>query len=282
MSDKPPTIRVGTYNLFKGGVAGLADHDRAAEFGCPGLDTTRLRDQLAMLSRLNLDFLGLQEATWGAHSPDLMNFVADELGMFPCCVGPSNFYGCDLAAFVRQNDHLTVEDVTHLNGPPFVHGLTNIKLAIDGHPRPVHFLVGHSAPSSPGARLLEAETVTVHRDLDVIYVADFNAAAIDDNPDTTGLDPYKTAKKLITAPAQELAAAGFGDIGHIWGDRTPTVGHGTDKLAYRCDRILTTLPAAWITGYGVETGADHLSDHRAVWAELTLTDQFQEQHHEHL
>ena len=38
----------------------------------------------------------------------------------------------------------------------------------------------------------------------------------------------------------------------------------------RRSRSKTSLPAAWITGYGVETGGDHLSDHRPVWAETTF------------
>ncbi|MGH8966891.1 MAG: hypothetical protein ACRDXB_16390 [Actinomycetes bacterium] len=275
MHDKPLTIRVGGYNTFEGGLANLADHDGPDDFGRPGLDDSRLRKQLALLSRHNLDVLGVQEAKWGVHSPDLAAFVAAELGMSWWFVGPSPFYGCDLAAFVRTGDHLLVEKATHLPGAPFVHGLIDVKLRIAGHPRPVHFLVGHSAPSSPGVRLLEAQMVTVQRRLDVIYGADFNAAALGETPDTTGLDPYKVAKKLDTRPAEELAAAGFHDVGHTRGDRTPTVGHGTpgdggDNLAYRCDRILTTLPTACITGYGVELGGDDLSDHRAVWAEFTI------------
>lgn len=277
MSDQPLTFRVGTYNLFEGGLANLAGHNQPGDIGVPDLDDSRLRKQIGLLPRHNFDVIGLQEATWGVHSPELEKRVAAELGMRWSFVGRSNFYGCDLAAFVRTNDNLTVEHVEHLTGPPFVHGLTNVTIRIKGRRRPVHVLVGHSAPSSPGVRLHEAEMITVHRDLDVIYLHDANAAAIDDNPDTTGLDPYKTAKKLDTAPAQELDAAGFRDVGHLWKDPTPTVGHGApneegggDKLAYRCDRILTTLPAEWITGYGVELGGDDLSDHRAVWAEFTI------------
>ncbi|WP_132158968.1 hypothetical protein [Actinomadura sp. 7K507] len=132
----------------------------------------------------------------------------------------------------------------------------------------MHILNGHSAPSSPTTRKAEAEMITVHRRLDVVYMADTNARAIGDTPDTSGLDPNKVTKKLDLAPAKELAAAGFHHIGHQ--DPTPTVGHGDDKLAYRCDRIHTTLPAEWITGYGVEFGGDHLSDHRPVWAEITF------------
>lgn len=263
MPEAPVIIRVGTYNLFEGGLPNLDDRDDSS-----GVDDSRLREQIALLASLNLDVLGLQEATWREHSTDLADFVADELGMTWRYVGRSNFYGCDLATFVRESDHLTVKGVTHLTGPPFVHGLTNVTLATHGHPRPVHVLNGHSAPSSPTTRQAEAEMVTVHRHLDVIYLADTNAAAIGDTPNTSGLDPNKVAKKLNTAPAEQLAAAGFHHIGHQ--DPTPTVGHDEDKLAYRCDRIHTTLPIEWITGYGVELGGDHLSDHRPTWAEITF------------
>ncbi|MEU4827746.1 endonuclease/exonuclease/phosphatase family protein [Actinomadura sp. NPDC023710] len=268
MSDESFTIRVGSYNLFEGGLGSLDDPGGHRNQDDP--DFSRLREQVALLKRLDLDLLGLQEATWGPHSRSLADFVADELDMPWRFVGPSNFYGCDLAAFVKVSDHLDYENVTHLTGPPFVHGLTNVKLRIEGFSVPAHFLVGHSAPSSPGTRLLEAEMVTVHSGQPVIYVADFNAAATDDDPDTTGLPPYKTSKKLIKAPAQELAAAGFHDIGHLCRDRTPTVGHLEDKLAYRADRICATLPPALITDYGVVDTGDHLSDHRIVWAELTF------------
>ncbi|WP_242891083.1 hypothetical protein [Actinomadura litoris] len=275
--DKPVILRVGTYNLFEGGLANLADHNRPGDIGEPDLDDSRLRKQLGLLSRHNFDVVGLQEATWGVHSPELEKLIAAELGMRWSFVGRSNFYGCDLATFVRTGDNLTVEHVEHLTGAPFVHGLTNVTIRITGRRRPIHVLVGHSAPSSPGVRHLEAETITVHRHLDVIYLCDHNSAAIDDNPKTTGLDPYKTAKKLDTTPAQELDAAGFRDVGRVWKDPTPTVGHGTpnedgdgDHLAYRCDQIRTTLPTACITGYGVELNGDKWSDHRLVWAEFTI------------
>jgi hypothetical protein len=119
-------------------------------------------------------------------------------------------------------------------------------------------------------RLAEAEMAAVHRHLDAIYVADFNAAAVGDAPDTTGVSELKAARKLDTLPAEELAAAGFRDVGAHLRDFTPTVGHADGGLAYRCDRIHTTLPVGWITGYGVVRDADGLSDHRAVWAEFTV------------
>ncbi|GAA4241925.1 hypothetical protein GCM10022254_72740 [Actinomadura meridiana] len=263
MPDRPITIRVATYNLREGGLdGGGPDRGHGAD--------SRLRDQVALLASLDLDLIGLQEARWGQGKHERARQIARELGTSYHFVGRSNFYRLDLAVFVRENDDLTVERTEHLHGPPWVHGLTNTRLRVAGRPRPLHFLVGHSAPSSPATRLAEAEMATVHRHLDAIYVADFNAVAINDAPDTTGLDPYKVAKKLDTLPAGELAAAGFHDVGAHWGDPTPTVGHGDHKIAYRADRIHTTVPDEWITGYGVECGADDLSDHRPAWAEFTI------------
>ncbi|MFC4049043.1 endonuclease/exonuclease/phosphatase family protein [Actinomadura syzygii] len=268
---EPTTIRVATCNLFEGGL----DGDDPEHFS---RDDSRLRQQVEVLASLKLDLIGIQEATWGMLDDNRLDGVATDLGMPWRYLGRSNLYGCNLATLIRTGDNkITVKDYTHLTGPPFVHGLTNVTFIIAGHPRTVHFLVGHSAPSSPTMRLAEAETATVHRHHDLIYVADFNAAALDDDPDTTGIDKATARGKLDKRPAETLAAAGFHDVGGVLGDRTPTVGHRTPnedddaaKLAYRCDRIYTTLPTETVTGYGVELGGDALSDHRIVWAEFTL------------
>ncbi|GAA4238417.1 hypothetical protein GCM10022254_54270 [Actinomadura meridiana] len=258
-----PTIRVATYNLFEGGLDGIGD-DRGR------VGDSRLREQVELLESLDLDLIGLQEAGWGEDGPELARRVARELRMSYCFVGRSPFYRLDLAVFVRESTAVTVVGAEYLHGPPWVHGLANIEMRVAGHPRPMHFLVGHSAPSSPTMRLAEAEMAAVHRHLDAIYVADFNAAAIGDTPDTTGISALKAARKLDTLPARELAAAGFRDVGADWGDFTPTVGHTNGGLAYRCDRIHTTLPAEWTTDYGVVLDGDKLSDHRAVWAEFRI------------
>ncbi|RFS82198.1 endonuclease/exonuclease/phosphatase family protein [Actinomadura spongiicola] len=261
----PRTIRVATYNLFQGGL------DRDPGPG-QGKDDSRLQEQVAILGSLGLDLIGLQEAQWGIGGWDRAREIARRLGMSYCFVGPSNFYNFDLAVFVRESDDVTVAGTEHLLGPPWVHGLTNVKLEVAGRPEPLHFLVGHSAPSSPTTRLAEAEMATVHRHLDAIYVADFNAAAIGEEPGATGTLSHKAAQKFDTRPAEELGAAGFHDVGAHWGDSTPTVGYTGRGLAYRCDRIHTTLPTEWITGYGVVLEGDGLSDHRAVWAEFTVGD----------
>ncbi|WP_433464047.1 hypothetical protein [Spirillospora sp. CA-128828] len=258
----PVKVRACTYNLREGGLDGPAGKPR---------DESRLQEQIALLASLDLDLIGLQEANWGSGSDaeDRLARVAEQLGMRWSLLGRSNLYGCHLAALVRESDNLTVEDAEHLTGSPWVHTLLNVTLRVAGRPRPLHFLVGHSAPSSPAMRLAEAEMATVHKHLDVIYVADFNAAALTDDPDTTGIDPVKALQKLDTRPARTLAGAGLSDVGALMNDPTPSVGHDDDKLTYRCDRIHTTLPPEWITGYGVVPNADDLSDHRAVWAEFT-------------
>ncbi|RKS79702.1 hypothetical protein BZB76_1177 [Actinomadura pelletieri DSM 43383] len=259
----PRSLRVATYNLFEGGL----DRDPV-----PGRreDDSRLQEQVAVLASLDLDLIGLQEARWGKDGSERARRIARRLGMSYCFVGPSNFYSLDLAVFVRESDDIAVAGTEHLLGPPWVHGLTNVTLQVGGRPEPLHFLVGHSAPSSPTTRLAEAEMATVHRHLDAIYVADFNAAAIGEEPGDTVALSHKAAQKFDTRPAEELVAAGFRDVGADWGDSTPTVGYTGRGVAYRCDRIHTTLPSEGITGYGVVLEGDGLSDHRAVWAEFTV------------
>ncbi|MGP4029699.1 hypothetical protein [Actinomadura sp. 3N407] len=257
---EPLKVRVGTYNMFEGGLNGDGEHQ----------DDARLTEQISMLAPLHLDLLGLQEATWGAGSATRIRHVAQMLGMSWHTVARSNFYGCDIAVLVRESDSLKVTRKHHLTGSPFTHAHVDVELYVAQWHRRVHFMVGHLSPSSPTMRRAEAELVGVYRNLDLIYVADFNAAALDDDPDTTGIDPLKIARKCDRAPAEELAAAGFCDVASHLGDRTPTVGHGDDKLAYRCDRIYTTLPRDSIHGYGVVQEQRPLSDHRPVWAEFVL------------
>ncbi|MFI0412385.1 endonuclease/exonuclease/phosphatase family protein [Actinomadura sp. 3N508] len=260
MPDKPAIIRVATYNLFEGGLDGEgAEPDEK--------DDTRLQQQVDLLSRLGLDLVGLQEAKWNYFGNDRLKKIAEQLGMTYWFLGRSHFYGCDIAVLARPSDHLTVVDTRQLTGPPWVHTLINLHLQIAGID--VHFLVGHSAPSSPTMRLAEAETATVHKHQNVIYVADFNAAAEDDDPDTTGVDRAKAESKLDKRPAGTLTAHGFYDVGRLCRDPTPTVGHTDDTVPHRGDRILTTMPEC-VTGYGVELGGDHLSDHRIVWAEFAI------------
>ncbi|QFG22864.1 endonuclease/exonuclease/phosphatase family protein [Actinomadura sp. WMMB 499] len=255
------TLRVGTYNLRDGGLDGAS----AAR------NDARLKAQLTMLATLRLDLLGLQEAKWGSHGHVRLEQVARWLGMTWKCLVRSNFHGCDIAVLVREGDGIAVTRERHLIGPPFTHAHADVELQIAGRTRPVRFMVGHAAPSSPTLRLAEAELIGVYRNIDVVYAADFNAAALNEDPDVQGVDPLHVARKLDTRPAEELQASGFIDIGAHLGDRTPTVGHTrSDRLAYRCDRIYTTLPRGSITGHRVVQEHRPLSDHRPVWAELTL------------
>lgn len=261
----PVVLRVGTYNLQNGGLEG--------PFG----DDARLLRQIDLLRGLELDVIGLQEAKWGEHGRSRLEDVADRLGLGWADLVPSNFHGCDLAIMVRETDRVKVARTRHLTGPPFVHAHGDVELMIADRPRPVRFMVGHAAPSSPTSRLAEAELVGVYRGLDVIYAADFNAAAIWETPHTTStdphhvVDPHRAGQKGDTRPAHELDFAGLIDIGAHMNDATPTVGHASaDRLSYRCDRIHTTLDYEAITGYCVVTTADDLSDHRPVWAEFLL------------
>jgi len=59
-------------------------------------------------------------------------------------------------------------------------------------------------------------------------------------------------------------------VGAHAGETTPSAGHA-GRLACRCDRIQTTLPATAITGYQVTTTASTDSDHRPVLAGFGLT-----------
>lgn len=256
------TLRVGTYNLHDGGLDGE---------GALASDA-RLNKQLGMLAALRLDLLGLQETAWGADWQRRAQQVAEALGMTWYTVAPSSFYHYDIAVLVRESTSLQVTRKHHLTGPPFTHAHVDVQLYAAPWRRRIHFMVGHLSPSSPTIRRAEAELVGVYRGLDLIYAADFNSVALDDDPDTTGIDPVKAARKLDTAPAEELAAAGFIDVGAFMSDRTPTVGHGTGKLAHRCDRIYTTLPPETITGYQVVHDAPALSDHLPVCAEFVLAD----------
>lgn len=246
-------LTIVTYNLENG--------------GCDDGDDARLWDQVNALAEHHPDVVAFQEAKW----PDghkLLDRVADQLGMTFRTLVRSNFHGCDIAVLVRERPGLRVGKERHLTGPPFSHCHADVELKVKG--RTIRFMAGHAAPSSPTVRLAEAEMVTVYRNLPVIYVADFNAATIDEKPDVKGLDPHYVNAKLDTAPAFTLAAAGFIDVGARRGELTPTVGHaGNDRLAYRCDRVYTTLPDT-IADCRVLRNMDDLSDHRPVLAAFDL------------
>jgi endonuclease/exonuclease/phosphatase family metal-dependent hydrolase len=84
------------------------------------------------------------------------------------------------------------------------------------------------------------------------------------------MHPGKIRRKHDTRAAEALAEYMTDAAAHL-GDATPTVGHRRqDRLAYRCDRIYTTLPPETITGYEVIREDNPESDHRPVIATLTL------------
>jgi hypothetical protein len=71
--------------------------------------------------------------------------------------------------------------------------------------------------------------------------------------------------------AADTRAEYMTDVGAHLGDATPTVGHRrADRLAYRCDRVYTTLPPESITGYEVVHEDDPESDHRPIIATFAI------------
>jgi endonuclease/exonuclease/phosphatase family metal-dependent hydrolase len=136
----------------------------------------------------------------------------------------------------------------------------------------------HLAPSSPAHRLVEAEALAlIAKDNRVIAGGDWNAVpAADPDPPLDGVDARHARRKLDRSAAQAIEGAGFTDVAAHLGDRTPTVGHvGPDRLAYRSDRIYTTLPPAAITGCQVVTEDEPASDHRPVIATFRLAGQYE-------
>ena len=131
----------------------------------------------------------------------------------------------------------------------------------------------HLAPSSPAIRLAEAETLgLLVKDGLVIAAGDWNAApAAGTCFPPAGVSPAQARRKLDRRAACAIEEAGFTDVGARAGSLTPTVGYGEPgQLAYRCDRIYTTLPAQAIAGFEVITDAEPESDHRPVVAVFDL------------
>jgi endonuclease/exonuclease/phosphatase family metal-dependent hydrolase len=146
--------------------------------------------------------------------------------------------------------------------------VARVVVAADGYLQPLHLASVHLAPSSPAIRLAEAEALgLLVGDGPVIAGGDWNAlpAAGPEPPAAAG----RQRRKLDRSAAIALEEAGLLDVGTHVKDMTATVGHASE-LAYRCDRIYTTLPAETITGYDVITTVDADSDHRPVMARFDL------------
>jgi endonuclease/exonuclease/phosphatase family metal-dependent hydrolase len=145
------------------------------------------------------------------------------------------------------------------------------QLAVLAALQPLHLVSTHLAPSSPSIRLAEAEAFgLLAGDEPVIAGGDWKCRARRRSRANCGC-----GAAAAQARSERRHRAGRGRIPRCrrpCRGPTPTVGHfGPDKLAYRCDRLYTTLPAETITGYRVLTEVDAESDHRPVIAAFDLT-----------
>jgi endonuclease/exonuclease/phosphatase family metal-dependent hydrolase len=254
-------ITFGSYNLETGGIDGGRDD--------------RLRRQLAMLADAGADVWAFQECDgWRDAGYRAFHLAERTLGMRGF-LARSSHHGCDVAVFVRETAGIRVTGQRHEEGPPYWHGLARLDAEADGF-GPLHLVSAHLAPSSSALRLVEAEAFAlVAKDGPVIAGGDWNATPADDpEPSVGGVPAGRIRRKLDRSAALAIEEAGFTDAAARLGDYAPTVGHANaDGLAYRCDRVYTTLPAEWITGYQVITEDHPASDHRPVVANFTLRQQ---------
>jgi endonuclease/exonuclease/phosphatase family metal-dependent hydrolase len=261
-------LTVGSWNLKDGG---LDDGDDA-----------RLQRQLdVMAGRGDVDLWLLQEAKgWSAKGNRLLHQAADWLQMPARFLIPSNHHHCDLAMLVRERPGLRVAQERHDRAAPWWHALGHLELEVDGIE--LHVLDVHLAPSSPAIRQEEAETFGLFRNRRVIAGGDFNAwPAAGPLPDLDNIpDLDKVHRKLDQRAAKAIQAAGFHDVGAHLRNDTPTVGHSKPgALAYRCDRIESTLPPATYESFEVlpihqpphaDPGDPVLSDHCPVIARFVI------------
>ncbi|WP_131742464.1 endonuclease/exonuclease/phosphatase family protein [Actinomadura roseirufa] len=248
-----PRLRIGYWNLREGGV----DHG----------DDGRLRRMVNLLAAERLDVALLGEARWADHGDRRLHAIAHQMSMTFRRRIPSNYYRCDMAILIRE-DQLQVVEERHEIGhvKPWFHGLGRVETHVPGRGR-LDIAVTHLAPSMPHTRLQEAEAFALLAKAPMIVAGDFNAAAVSDPADPSEFGPDKE-HKLDDRPARIIAVAGFTDAGAAAQDLTLTVGLN-GRNGYRCDRIHHNLPGAHITDHTVITRPD-LSDHAAVIAEITL------------
>ncbi|MFC4056171.1 hypothetical protein ACFOY4_41345 [Actinomadura syzygii] len=261
------TVRVGLYNPSRTGpdVGYHADPDGEAP----------MREQLALLASLELDLVGIVQVPCAPDDLDCGPRVADRLEMAWHAVIPSPFYDHGIAVLARTGGNLEVVAEHHQTGKPWAHCLAAIDVRVKGRRLPLRFLVGHAA-TSPTARLTEAEHLATHLEStadtpDIVYAADFRAAALGESPDTSRASADHAAAITDTRPAAVLHRAGLLDVGEATSDHAPTIGHDpADPVAYRRHRIHSTLPASAVTGHGIVDEDRPLSRHRPVWAQFTL------------
>jgi endonuclease/exonuclease/phosphatase family metal-dependent hydrolase len=231
-------------------------------------DDARLRRQMTLLAARGLSAVAVQECKdWEKGNFRTFHLAERLLGMRGF-LSESAHHGCHLAVFVREGAGLRVTEQRHERGNEWWHGVACVLVEAEGLSRPLQLASCHLAPSSPERRLAEAESFALITERGLTVAGgDWNALPAGDPepPGATG----KHRRKLDRRAAQALEELGLLDVGSCLGDTTPTVGHAS-TLAYRCDRVYATVPAAAITGYEVITSADGESDHRPVVAELDL------------
>jgi endonuclease/exonuclease/phosphatase family metal-dependent hydrolase len=247
-----------TWNILSGGIADG--------------DDTRLRRQLAILNACRPDVLALQELNDFDRDGDrLMHLAENLLGGMRGFLARSP-HGCHLGVFIRESAGLRVIRTRHEQRLPYWHGVACVEAEADGFGR-LLLASAHLAPSSPAQRQIEAEAFKLIAESGALIAAgDWNAIpASDPDPQPAGDEDEHIRRKLDRGPARALEGAGLTDVGAHLGDVTPTVGHwSADKLAYRCDRFYTNLPAGMIASHQVITDADDCSDHRPVIAAFNL------------
>ncbi|WP_433332442.1 endonuclease/exonuclease/phosphatase family protein [Spirillospora sp. CA-294931] len=239
-------------------------------------DYTRLWKQVDALSEFDADLVALQEAKWGEHSNRVLNEVSHRLGMTVRFLIPSRSHGSHLAMFVRERPGLRVVQERHAQ-VPYWHAQGHLELAIGKGS--LRFVNIHCAPSSSTLRLIEAESIELLKDQPVIAAGDFNATPVGHGTSTPA------HHKSDDRPARVLHAAGFVDVANYLGVDTPTVvdQEQSGEFAYRCDRILSTLPPHMYDSATVEEPDDPpLSNHRMITAIFHIHPDFLWQPHQEM
>lgn len=255
-------LTAGTYNFEFGGF----------DDGKPA----RLRRQLAMLAEVGADVWAFQECSnWQDLRTRTQGMVEEALGMRGFFARSNRGPGGGVAVFIRESAGIRFAEARHEDRQaPYWHAVAHVVTEVDGFGL-LRFASAHLAPGSPTQRVIEAEALALlaeKHDLGPVVIGgDWNVFPTDHaEPDVIGMHPGKVRRKRDTRAAEALEEY-LTDAGMVAGDGTPTVGHRrTDKLAYRCDRIYATLPAAAITAYRVIHEDEPDSDHRPVTATFTL------------
>jgi endonuclease/exonuclease/phosphatase family metal-dependent hydrolase len=256
------TLTIGAYNHQGGGIDAGSDE--------------RLRRQLDMIERLELDALFSTEATgWFDHGRSALHLAARRLGMQPLWVRAPR-HDCNLVIFIRIG-RLQVLEERHEQGHPWWHAQARVVAAVDGAGEPLWLVAAHFAPFNPDIRAAEARATAELAGCLAIMGGDWNDEGFGDEPTDWAALPGHEALRHLPAgdesAASILARAGFVDAAGLLlpnrRDRQPTAG--IPRAPVRCDRIyvserLAKSPIA----YRVLDHEEQLSDHRLVLAEIAL------------